>query len=212
VAPQPVAATILIGLLPTQPERSILQGAMPARTRPAVEGRDTMQRSCTNLDLNTMLKTKDHVAADPDSGKGTFETVTEWRDAVAVTRARSFTVETDEPAPLGGTDSAIDPMELLLASLGTCLTIGWVTHANRRGIDFRNLQITVRAPYDLRGYLGLDSAVRPGFTNLEYDVEVDSDADPAVLQEIKAAAEQGSPMLDNIRNPTPITGAVRAAG
>jgi hypothetical protein len=70
----------------------------------------------------------------------------------------------------------------------------------------------VRAPYDLRGYLGLDAAVRPGFTRLEYDVEVDSDADPAVLQEIKAAAEKGSPMLDNIRNATPISGDVRFRG
>jgi putative redox protein len=169
-----------------------------------------MQRSCSNLDLETMLKTRQHVAANPDDGKGSFETVTEWRDgAVAVTRARSFTIETDEPTPLGGTDSAIDPMELLLASLGTCLTIGWVTHANRRGVDFRDLKISVRAPYDLRGYLGLDAAVRPGFTSLEYDVEVDSDADPAVLEEIKAAAERGSPMLDNIRNATPISGSVR---
>jgi putative redox protein len=35
--------------------------------------------------------------------------------------ARSFTIETDEPAPLGGTDKAIEPMELLLAAVGTCL-------------------------------------------------------------------------------------------
>jgi uncharacterized OsmC-like protein len=169
-----------------------------------------MQRSCSNLDLETMLKTSEHVAANPDDGKGSFETVTEWRDgAVAVTRARSFTIETDEPTPLGRTDSAIDPMELLLASLGTCLTIGWVTHANRRGVDFRDFKISVRAPYDLRGYLGLDAAVRPGFTSLAYDVEVDSDADPAVLEEIKAAAEKGSPMLDNIRNATPISGSIR---
>jgi uncharacterized OsmC-like protein len=171
-----------------------------------------MQRSCSNLDLATMLKTKEHVAANPEDGKGSFETVTEWPNgAVAVIRARSFTVETDEPTPLGGTDSAIDPMELLLASLGTCLTIGWVTHANHRGVDFRDLKITVRAPYDRRGYLGLDSSVRPGFTSLEYDVAVDSDADPAMLQEIKAAAEKGSPMLDNIRNATPISGSVSAA-
>ena len=168
-----------------------------------------MSRSCTNLDVETMLKTKEHIAANPEDGKGAFEAVTEWRDgAVAVTKARSFTLETDEPAPLGGTDSAIDPMELLLASLGTCLTIGWVTHANQRGVDFRDLKIKVRAPYDLRGYLGLDESVRPGFTSLEYAVEVDTDADPAVLDEIKAAAEAGSPMFDNILNGTPVTGAV----
>ena len=166
-----------------------------------------MDRSCTNLDVETMLQTKAHVEANPEDGKGEFETVTEWKDgAAAVTRARSFTVETDEPAPLGGTDSAIDPMELLLASLGTCLTIGWVTHANQRGVDFRDLKIKVKAPYDLRGYLDLDETVRPGFLNLSYTVEVDTDADESVLAEIKKAAESGSPLFDNIFNATSIEG------
>lgn len=171
-----------------------------------------MAGSCMNLDIKTMEKTKAHIAENPADGQGAFESVTEWQDgAVAMTRARSFTLKTDEPTPLGGTDSAIDPMELLLASLGTCLTIGWVTHANQRGIDFRDLKIKVKAPYDLRGYLGLDDKVRPGFMNLEYTVEVDSDADPAVLEEIKAASEAGSPMFDNILNGTPIQGRVVSA-
>ena len=171
-----------------------------------------MERSCTNLDVATMEATKAHIAKNPDDGKGVFETITEWKDgAVAVTHARSFTLETDEPAPLGGTDSAIDPMELLLASLATCLTIGWVTHANQRGIDFKDLKIKVKAPYDLRGYLRLDQQVRPGFLNLSYAVKVDTDADDSVLEEIKAAAEKGSPMFDNIQNGTPISGAVTRA-
>jgi len=168
-----------------------------------------MERSCTNLDIATMEATKAHVAGNPDDGKGAFETVTEWRDgAVAVTRARSFTLETDEPTPLGGTDSAIDPMELLLASLGTCLTIGWVTHANQRGVDFRDLKIKVNAPYDLRGYLGLDKDVRPGFLDLSYTVEVDTDADDSTLAEIKEAAETGSQMFDKILNATPVAGEI----
>lgn len=168
-----------------------------------------MERSCTNLDISTMEQTKAHVAANPEDGKGAFETETAWQDgAVAVTQARSFTLKTDEPAPLGGTDSAIDPMELLLASLGTCLTIGWVTHANQRGVDFRDLKIKVTAPYDLRGYLDLAQDVRPGFLNLDYSIEVDTDADDAVLEEIKAAAEKGSPMFDNILNGTPVQGQI----
>jgi len=168
-----------------------------------------ISRSCTNLDAAAFAETKAAVAGDPGLGRGSFRTVTEWTDgAVAVTRARSFTLATDEPRPLGGSDSAIDPMELLLASLGTCLTIGWVTHANQRGIDFEDLKIVVEAPYDLRGYLQLDAGVRPGFLDLSYRVEVKSDADPTVLEEIKRAAEAGSPMFDNIRNPTPIAGRI----
>lgn len=165
--------------------------------------------SCSTLDMKTFAATKEHVAQNPEDGKGTFETVTEWQDgAKAVTRARSFVIDTDEPTPLGGTDQAIDPMELLLGALGSCLTIGWVTQANLRGVDYRRLKITVKAPFDLRGYLALDKDVRPGFGDLEYDVEVDSDADEAVLEEIKAAAEATSPLFDNILRPTGISGKI----
>lgn len=171
-----------------------------------------MTGSCSSLDMKTFEATKAHVAEHPPDGQGAFETVTEWRDgAQAVTRARSFTINTDEPTPLGGTDSAIDPMELLLGALGSCLTIGWVTQANLRGVDFRDLKIKVTAPYDLRGYLALDDKVRPGFKRVEYTVDVDSDADPQVLEEIRAAAEASSPMFDNILRPTAVTGTVKRA-
>jgi uncharacterized OsmC-like protein len=165
--------------------------------------------SCSSLGIDTFEKTKAQVSANPEAGKGRFETVTEWRDgAQAVTRARSFTLETDEPTALGGKDQHIDPMELLLAALGTCLTIGWVTQARLRGLDYRDLRIKVSAPFDLRGYLNLDPKVRPGFSEIQYTVEVDAEADAATLEEIRLAAEKSSPMFDNILNPTAISGRV----
>ena len=165
--------------------------------------------SCASLNIQAYDATKEAVAADPQTGKGKFETVTEWQDgAQAVTRARSFTLQTDEPAPLGGKDEHIDPMELLLASLGTCLTIGWITQARKRGIEYRDLKIRVTAPFDLRGYLALDEAVRPGFTSVDYTVEVDCDVDPSVLEEIRVNAERTSPMFDNILNATAVKGRV----
>lgn len=169
-----------------------------------------MTKSCTTLDLTAFEATRTAVDADPAAGRGAFRAVTTWEDgARARTTARSFTIETDEPSPLGGTDEAVDPMELLLASVGTCLTIGWVTHAARRGIDFRDLRIEVEGDYDLRGYLGLDGATRPGFGGVRYTVHVDTDADEAVLDEIRRAAEAGSPMVDNVANATPLTGTVQ---
>lgn len=172
-----------------------------------------MSASCCNLDMESYNATKAAVEQNPDDGKGTFETVTEWRDgAQAVTRARSFTLETDEPAALGGQDQHIDPMELLLASLGTCLTIGWVTHANAHGVDFRNLNVRVTAPFDLRGYLGIDKDVRPGFGELAYTIEVDTDASAETLERIRVAAEAHSPIFDNIFNATPIRGEVQLTG
>lgn len=161
--------------------------------------------SCTNLDLVAYDATRSAVAADPTIGRGSFTALTTWTDgARARTVARSFAIETDEPSPLGGTDRAVDPMELLLASLGTCLVIGWVTGAAKRGIEYRSLVIRVEGDYDLSGYLALDSTVRPGYSALRYTVEVDTDADVSVLEEIRRAAEATSPMFDNISRPTPI--------
>lgn len=168
-----------------------------------------MTKSCTTLDLSAFDATRAAVEADPSQGVGSFKAVTEWVDgARARTTARSFTIETDEPSPLGGTDQAVDPMELLLASLGTCLTIGWVTRAVRRGIEFRDLRIEVEGDYDLRGYLGIGEETRPGFGDIHYTVHVDTDADDAVLEEILKAAESGSPMIDNVANATPLHGTV----
>lgn len=172
-----------------------------------------MAGTCKSLDIDTYNATRAHVAQNPEDGQGSFETVTHWRDgAQAVTQARSFTIETDEPTALGGRDQQIDPMELLLASLGTCLTIGWVNQANFKGLDYRDLKIRVHAPFDLRGYLGVDDEVRPGFTEITYTVEVDADADADTLEEIRRAAETSSPMFDNIFNATAISGEVRPAG
>ena len=169
-----------------------------------------MAGTCKTLDIETYQKTKDAVEEKPELGKGKFKTETVWKDgAAAVNRARSFEITTDEPEALGGGDTGIDPMELLLASLGSCLTIGWITNANLHGIDYENLKITVSAPYDLRGYLDIDEEVRPGFPEIEYEVEVETEADRELLEQIKAAAEQNSPMYDNIANGAPIQGTIK---
>lgn len=164
-----------------------------------------MARSCFSLDMDTFNQTTEAIRNDPKLGQGNFVTVTEWTDgSQARTTARSFTIETDEPAPLGGTDKAIDPMELLLAAVGSCLQLGWVTHANKRGVEFRSLRIETRGDYDLSGYLGIDPKIPPGFLNITYSVEVDTDAEPAILEEIRAAAEKGSPVTQNVMQGTPV--------
>lgn len=66
-----------------------------------------------------------------------------------------------------------------------------------------------RGDYDLSGYLGLDPKIPPGYLNITYSVEVDTDADPAVLEEIRAAAENGSPVTQNVLQGTPIQSEIK---
>jgi uncharacterized OsmC-like protein len=166
----------------------------------------------STMNLSAFNATKAAVAADPAVGVASFTTVTTWEEGKrARTTARSFVVHSDEPAALGGADTALDPMELVLAAVGTCVTAGWVTEAVQRGVEYRSLEVAVTGTYDLRGYLRLDRSVRPGFQTIEYAVRVDTDAPADVLEEIRAAVEVTSPMFDNVRHATPITGSIQTA-
>jgi len=163
-----------------------------------------------SMDLSAFNATKAAVAADPTVGVASFSTVTTWEEGKRTrTTARSFVVRTDEPAALGGGDTALDPMELVLAAVGTCVTAGWVTEAVQRGLEYRSLEVAVTGTYDLRGYLRLDPDVRPGFQSIDYAVRVDSDVPVELLEEIKAAVEATSPMFDNVRHATPLTGSIQ---
>jgi hypothetical protein len=78
---------------------------------------------------------------------------------------------------------------------------GWYSY---EAGPLKSLRIETRGEYDLSGYMALDPNLPPGFLNISYTVDVDTDADPAVLEEIRLAAENGSPVAQNVLKGTPI--------
>src|SRR4051794_26113228 len=64
-------------------------------------------------------------------------------------------VAADEPAALGGTDSAPNPAELLLDAVGTCLSIGYTLNAAARGIELEALDLDVEGDIDLGVFAGV---------------------------------------------------------
>ena len=163
-------------------------------------------KSCMTLNLGNYRNFLQQVQEDSSKAKFSFTAKTFWKDGARTeTVARDRVIKADEPEAFGGSDSAADPVELLLAALTSCVSIGLVTQAAKRGVDFQDFELEVTGDLDLRGYLGLDENSRPGYTNLQYVVRVKSDAPQEVIEEILRSAEQTSPMFDNIRNGVPIT-------
>jgi putative redox protein len=60
-----------------------------------------------------------------------------------VVRARDHELVVDEPAHLGGTDTAASPLELLAAALGTCVAATVEMYAERKGWPLRTLKAEV---------------------------------------------------------------------
>lgn len=170
-----------------------------------IETASRSRKSCMTLNLGNYQNFLQQVEADPSTARFSFTAKTVWQGGARTeTTARDRVISADEPEAFGGKDSAADPVELLLAALTSCVSIGLVTQAAKRGIDFEDFEIEVTGDLDLRGYLGLDDEVRSGYTGLEYVVRVKTNAPAEVVAELLAAAERTSPMFDTIRNGSPI--------
>ena len=111
----------------------------------------------------------------------------------------------DEPTSFGGTDSAANPAELLLAGLGASLSVTLRCHAALLGIDVGRIRVELAGALDIRGFFDADPGIRSGFADLRLNVQIESEASPEALARLMAAAERGCPVLDTCRGATPIS-------
>ena len=82
----------------------------------------------------------------------------------------------DEPCELGGANRYPNPQEHLLAALNACMTVGYVAQCAIRGIELESLEIETTGDIDLRGFLGLDDTIAPGYETMSYTVRIRGDA------------------------------------
>ncbi len=147
-------------------------------------------------------------AARPEA---VFEAQSRQGDGLDSTVAiRKFSVRVDEPHTLGGEDSAPNPVEYILAALGACQEITYRLYADALGIPLDGVSVRVSGSIDLRGFFNVDPATRAGFSGIEAEVTLDSPAPPADLARLKAIVDAHCPVLDILRNPTPVALSLRS--
>jgi uncharacterized OsmC-like protein len=125
---------------------------------------------------------------------------------------RDFNLTVDEPAALGGTDRGPNPVELVLAALGTCQEITYATYARLLGVPLDRVEVTVSGELDLRGFLAAADDVPPGYQQIEYEVQIESPASPEVIEELVATVEKHCPLLDILQRGLPVRGSYRLNG
>lgn len=118
--------------------------------------------------------------------------------------SRTFTVPADEPPPLG-VDEAATPVELALAGLISCQIVTYRVWAEKLGIRFDDIEITVDGDLDFRAFFGLDDSIRPGFTDVRATVRLTGPETPERYLELQQAVDAHCPVLDLLRNPTPVS-------
>ncbi len=98
-----------------------------------------------------------------------------------------------------------------MAGLLSCQVVTYRFWAAKLGIPFDEIAVDVEGDLDVRGFFGLDDAVRPGFGDIRLVVTLDGPEPPERYRELAAAVDEHCPVLDLFRNPTAVRTSVRTA-
>jgi uncharacterized OsmC-like protein len=130
-----------------------------------------------------------------------------WQDGMrARAYMRNHTVDMDEPGDLTATDLAASAHEQLLSAVGSCMTVGFIVNATKRGIKIDNLEIAVEGYFDnIRRWAGVEDEGNPGYGSITAKAFVKADADEEVLRDIWRLAVEGSPVTQSVTHETKVT-------
>jgi len=163
------------------------------------------------LEVDNLVKVVEAVKQKWEMGKSVWKASTIWRGGFKVeTCSRDFTLFADEPEMLCGTNTAANPVEMVLQAYGACLSIGYAMNAAVRGIKIHDLKIDLEGEIDLPGFLGLEAPENlkmdklPGFKTIDVKVKIKADATPEVLRQLHAHVIGTSPVGVTLSRPVTI--------
>lgn len=158
-----------------------------------------------NVDLESVGTLVGAIQDDPTAAATTWSATVQWREGFrSEARIRDFApVASDEPAGLGGTDTAPNPVEQLLGALGNCLAVGYAANASVAGIELTSLRIDLSGDLDLHAFLGLEPG-HAGFSSIEARVSIESDATPEALHALHDKVTATSPVGHTLGRAIPV--------
>ena len=165
----------------------------------------TTDGQLNEVDLNAVGALVEAIKQDASAAQTTWSAQVHWTGAFRSEAAvRDFApVASDEPNALGGTDTAPNPVEQLLGSLGNCLAVGYAANASVAGITIRELRIDLEGDLDLHAFLGLTDG-HAGFSAIRVAVHLDTDADEVAVAELHARVAASSPVGQTLSRPIPV--------
>jgi uncharacterized OsmC-like protein len=108
------------------------------------------------------------------------------------------TLLVDQPAAEGGEGAGPPPEELMRASLGASLAMGYRLWGARLGVAIEGVDVEVTCDHDARGRLGLSNDVAVGWERVRFHVTITSAEPEEDVRRVVATADRLSPMLANL--------------
>lgn len=170
-------------------------------------------RKVNGVDVDALSEVIEAVKNDASKGLVEFRVNSAWKGQTRSEASidsytiggklvkRRFTIAVDEPFELLGENTAPNPQEYLMTALNACIMVGYVAGAAMKGVTLSTLEVETSGQLDLRGFLGIDPAVRPGYESIRYVVRIKGNGTPEQFREIHETVIKTSPNYFNISRP-----------
>lgn len=168
------------------------------------------------IDLDSLRNTIAAIAERPESGASHWTVHSVWRGGTRSDHQvdgvrfgdqqvdRRFTIHLDEPRELCGTDQYANPQEYLMSAVNACMMVGYAAVAALMGIRLTRLEIEIEGDIDLRGFLAIDPAVKPGYERLRQTVHIAGDGTAEQFARLHETVKATSPNFFNITHAIPV--------
>ena len=164
-----------------------------------------MTRHLNEVNLAAIGSLVEKIRQEPQAAKTNWKAEVRWNGAFrSEAQSRGLPpLPSDEPAGLGGGDTAPNPVEQVLAALGNCLAVGYAANASVAGIEIKSLTIELEGDIDMHTFLGLRDG-NAGYESIRAKVDLQSNATPEQLQELHAKVVGSSPVGHTLSRAVPV--------
>jgi uncharacterized OsmC-like protein len=174
------------------------------------------KKKLNGIDTDALKQVMAEVSKDPAKGKLKFQVATSWKGTTrSETRVesyeiggkevkRKFTIIIDEPEELLGENTAANPQEFLMAAFNACVMNTYVIAAAMKGVKLDKVEMETGGELDLRGFLGIGKAIKPGYDEIRYKIHLKGNGTRETYEEIHKTVMATSPNYWTLSNPIKI--------
>lgn len=118
--------------------------------------------------------------------------------------AGKFKIMADEPPSMRGTDTGMNPVEMLLCALGACQCITARFLARFQRIDLQDYRVVLEGDLDPAGFMKGAAGVCPGFQQVRTTVYIKANATAEEIDRFVDLVQKRCPVGDTLCNGVPV--------
>jgi len=119
-------------------------------------------------------------------------------------KSGKFIIIADEPPSMRGTDTGMNPVEMLLCSLGACQCITARFFARSQQIDLQDFRVELEGDLDPAGFIKGTQGVHPGFQQIRTTIYIKAKAPEEKINQFVEFVKKRCPVGNTLLQGVPI--------